>query len=181
MADFSLQIQISQPQSLKIHIRIPSWTGNYSILINQKEWKHKLKDLPTYEPTANGYDPRLSDYLTIERVWENGDLVEMNLEMPIQVHNVHPKVKSCSGKAALSRGPIVFCLEGIDNPGINLDTVKVNINSLQPVFEPDLLGGVMTLQGCNDQEQQLKFIPYAWWANREPCPMTVFIKCSNLD
>jgi hypothetical protein len=178
---FSFQIHTSQPQSLKIYLRIPSWAGNCSILINQQEWKHNSNELHSYEETANGYDPRLSYYLSIERVWEDGDLINMNLEMPIHIHHVHPKVKSCLGKAALSHGPIVFCLEGVDNPGINFETVKVDTKSLIPVFETDLLGGVMTLQGCTDQGQQLKFVPYAWWANREPCPMTVFFNCSNLD
>ena len=94
--------------------------------------------------------------------------------MPIQIHLVHPKVKSCLGKAALSRGPIVFCLEGVDNPNINLETVSVDQESLHPIFDPDLFGGVTSVVGKTVSGKDLKFIPYAWWTNRDPSPMTVF-------
>ncbi|MDO9086158.1 MAG: glycoside hydrolase family 127 protein [Anaerolineaceae bacterium] len=174
---YSLQITTSQPQAFKINLRIPSWANQYSIQINQQEWLQYLKPSLAVEPTANGYDPRHSHYIPIERTWEDGDTLHLNLELSIQVHHVHPKVKSCLGKAALSYGPIVFCLEGIDNPDINLETVEVDLHSLQPVFEPVLLGGVMTLQGCTSQGKPLKFIPYAWWANREISPMAVFFNC----
>jgi DUF1680 family protein len=95
--------------------------------------------------------------------------------MPIQIHLVHPKVKSCSGKAALSRGPIVYCLEGVYNPNINLETVSVDQESLHPIFDPDLFGGVMIVIGKTVTGKDLKFIPYAWWVNRDPSPMTVFL------
>jgi hypothetical protein len=94
--------------------------------------------------------------------------------MPIQIHLVHPKVKSCLGKAALSRGPIVYCLEGVGNPNINLETVSVDQESLHPIFDSDLFGGVMTVIRKTVSGKDLKFIPYAWWANRNPSPMTVF-------
>lgn len=174
---YTFQINTSQPQAFKIHLRIPSWANTSSIQINQQEWVQKSKPSLAFEQTANGYDPRISHYVSIEHTWEDGDILNLNLELSIQIHRVHPKVKSCPGKAALSYGPIVFCLEGVDNPGINLETVEVDLNSLKPVFEPVLLGGVMILQGSTTQGQPLKFIPYAWWANRVAGPMTVLFNC----
>jgi DUF1680 family protein len=174
--EYRLSIRTEQPQAFKIHLRIPSWVGDVKLFLNQEPIQANFHRINLKEKTAQGFDPRKAQYITVERVWQDGDEVSMQMEMPIQIHTVHPKVKSCSGKAALSRGPIVYCLEGIDNPGIDLETVKPDLASLVEIFEPDLLGGIMAIQGKTTEGKRLKFIPYAWWANREISPMTVFFK-----
>lgn len=172
--DYRLSIQTDQPQAFKIHLRIPSWVGDVKLFLNQQPFQANFHRIDLREKTAQGFDPRKSQYITVEREWQDGDEISLQLEMPIQVHPVHPKVKSCSGKAALSRGPIVYCLEVIDNPNMDLDTVTVDHQSLHVIFDPYLLGGVMTIIGKTVSGKDLKFIPYAWWANRDPSPMTVF-------
>ena len=174
--EYRLSIRNEQPQAIKIHLRIPSWVGDVKLYLNQERFQANFHRIDLKEKTAQGFDPRKAQYITLERVWQDGDEISLRLEMPIQIHSVHPKVKSCLGKAALSRGPIVYCLEGIDNPDVVLETVKPDLASLIEIFEPDLLGGIMTIQGKTTAGKSLKFIPYAWWANRVTSPMTVFFK-----
>jgi len=174
--EYRLSIRNEQPQAIKIHLRIPSWVGDVKLYLNQERFQANFHRINLKEKTAQGFDPRKAQYITLERVWQDGDEISLRLEMPIQIHSVHPKVKSCLGKATLSRGPIVYCLEGIDNPDVVLETVKPDLASLIEIFEPDLLGGIMTIQGKTTAGKSLKFIPYAWWANRETSQMTVFFK-----
>lgn len=171
---YQITISTDQPQYIPLHLRIPSWSGKVSLFLNNEPIHANFQRINLKEKTAQGYDPRLAQYITIDRTWQDGDQISLDLEMPIRIQPVHPKVKSCSGKAALSRGPIVYCLEGIDNPGVDLETIKPDLASLMEIFEPDLLGGIMTIQGKTTGGKILKFIPYAWWANRDPSPMTVF-------
>jgi len=172
---FQFSIKTTGLQKLKIHLRIPSWAGGVVLFFNNELIQPYLQNFNFKEIPAQGYDPRKAQYITIEREWQDGDHITLDMEMPLRIHPVHPKVKSCSGKAALSRGPIVYCLEGIDHPGINLETVQPVWEGLTPIFDAQLLGGVMTIQGKSTSGEKLKFIPYAWWANREPSPMTVFV------
>ncbi len=173
---YKLRIQTEQAQAFKIYLRLPSWAGKVQIFINGDEWDAQIPSSPALQPTAQGYDPRRAQTICIDRTWQNEDVLSLEMEMPIRIHCVHPKVKSCSGKAALSRGPLVFCLEGIDQPDVDLMNVILDPNSLSEKFDPDLLGGIMTILGRSSNGKPLKFIPYAWWANRDPSPMTVFVK-----
>lgn len=54
----------------------------------------------------------------MERDWKDGDVVEMNLDMEVEVVEADPRVKENVGKRAIQRGPLVYCLEQVDNPVI---------------------------------------------------------------
>lgn len=177
--NYTVQIHTEQTQQFALHLRVPSWAEGYRVLINQQEIRNaKLPTTPN-EATAHGYDPRNSAYITIDQEWKDGDTLTLELEMPIHFHTVHPKVKHSVGKFAIARGPLVYCLEGIDNPGIDLTDVKIRSDSLEAEFLPELLRGIMTLNGKSTTNLPVRFIPYAWWANREVSPMTVFVGLEN--
>lgn len=177
--EYSLRIQTSHPQTFSLHLRIPSWAGTYRILINNQEWPATKWNSTPNETTAHGYDPRQAFYVAIQREWNNGDKITLELDMPIQIHKVHPKVKSNAGKVSISRGPLVYCLEGVDNPSVDLMNVTIQASSLKAEFDPHTMEGVMLISGKTKQDQPLKLIPYAWWANREISPMTIFVKITE--
>jgi DUF1680 family protein len=77
---------------------------------------------------------------------------------------------------ALTRGPLVYCLESIDNPGLHLFAARLDPATFQPEFEPELLGGVWVLRGRTHQGQPCTAIPYYAWANRGPSQMTVWVR-----
>ena len=100
-----------------------------------------------------------------------------NLVMPIQMRRTHPKVKGHAGKVALTRGPLVYCLESVDNPEVDIFTAQLDPSSLRDEFFPDLLGGTVAIHGRTTDGAPLKFIPYFLWANRGESQMTVWANC----
>ena len=56
-------------------------------------------------------------YARIDRAWQHGDVIELALPMPVDRIKAHPKVEADIGRVALERGPIVYCLESVDNDG----------------------------------------------------------------
>jgi len=77
---------------------------------------------------------------------------------------------------AVTRGPLVYCLESVDNPGIDLFNVELDPDSLQAEFSPTHFGGITLLRGRSGSGQPLTFIPYFLWANRGESEMTVYVK-----
>ena len=71
---------------------------------------------------VNGERTAWRDVLTngfarLTRDWRSGDVIELDLPMPVRRVIAHPKVEDCAGKVALERGPIVYCFEGSDHDG----------------------------------------------------------------
>jgi DUF1680 family protein len=147
-----IHIKPEKQSEFKIHLRMPSWNSSN----------------PSDEQfTASGYDPRPADYETISRVWSpEGETLEFNFVMSIKFRRAHPKVKGHAGKVALTRGPLVYCLESIDNTNIDIFTAQLDPTSLHDEFVPDFLGGCVMIHGKTIAGAPLKFIPYFLWSNR---------------
>jgi DUF1680 family protein len=125
--------------------------------------------------TASGYDPRTSQFWPITRTWSPGDLIDIKWGMAIRLRRAHPKVKGHDGKAAISLGPIVYCLESVDNPGVDIFTVQVAPDSLQERCSPELLGGAVVVEAKSTEGIPLTLIPYHLWGNRGASQMTVWV------
>lgn len=165
---------------IKMESALP-WNGNVNIQVKsetQKEFTLHVRK-PSWnmtsarEPTASGYDPRLAAYETISV--EDGKTIELDLDMSIQIRRAHPKVKGHSGKAAVTRGPLVYCLESVDHPGIDIFSAQLDPASLYDEFVPDLFGGCVLIHGKTTDGRPLKFIPYFLWGNRGASQMTVWV------
>jgi DUF1680 family protein len=162
-----------------VHIRIPSWSGKASIRINNKP-----VDIPVltkhdglYEAqTASGFDPRTARFLPLQRNWSSGDVIDLDFEMPIILRHASPRTRGCKGKVALTRGPLVYCLENKDNLGIDIFKAKIIPNSIHTEPSPLLLGGILTLRGTTFDGKDFIAIPYQLWANRGESQMTVWIR-----
>jgi DUF1680 family protein len=161
-------------------IRIPSWTTKYSIAVNGQEAKYPLED----------------GYALIKREWQSGDKVGIIFDMPVTVMEANPMVRDNAGKVAVMRGPVVYCLEEVDN-GKDLHMVYIDEDpEFKVKYESDLLEGVVTLSckgkrhlrwECNDlyhpatfpwvEDVELLWIPYYTWANRKPGEMLVWVRC----
>ena len=107
-------------------------------------------------------------------------MVELDLPMPVQQVYAHEKVQEDQGKVALMRGPIVYCVEAADHPGVDLSRLVL---AQKPGFHPEhragLLGGLTVLQGMGLADEKrpvtVTAIPYYAWANREKGAMRVWI------
>ncbi len=99
----------------------------------------------------------------------------MDFDLPVNLHQVHPKVKGYHHKVAVTRGPLVYCLESIDNPDVDIFSTRLDTTSLQSEPAPEMLGGITILRGQTVGGQALTFIPYHLWANRGESQMTVWV------
>lgn len=163
-ADAPIRQVNTEPAGLKVHINGKPFPIPHSKLI-----------APTRDATAQGYDPRLSSFLPISRTWKPGDEIKLTFAMAIILRRAHSKVKNHAGKAALSRGPLVYCLESSDNPGVDLFTTILDPASLTPIVEDTALGRITILRGKSADGKTLTFIPYHLWANRGASQMTVWV------
>jgi DUF1680 family protein len=103
-------------------------------------------------------------------------VVELEFSLPITIRRPHPQVKSLRGKSALTRGPLVYCLESVDNPDFDLFETPLDLETVRAERRPDLLGGVWVLQGETATGQAFTAIPYYAWGNRGESQMTVWVR-----
>lgn len=169
-----------------LSMRIPDWADRHSLTVNG-------------HPRASGSIE--SGYLSVSRIWSAGDTVGLTLDIRPRITVLHPSVDAVRGTLALERGPLVYCLEDVDQaPGVDLDRVALNLDqTILETVEDDLLGQqVVTLRAqgslrdlsrwsgtgwaprdhqppTTSLEIELVAIPYYLWANRGPSTMRIFI------
>src|SRR5271167_1291689 len=176
----------AEPSEFTFYVRIPGWAARAEVSVNGK-------------PLA-GAKP--GEYMPIRRRWAAGDVVHLKMEMTPQVIEANPHVVEDAGRVAVQRGPLVYCLEQLDQPsGVKLDDVALDLGrktagEFRSEFKSDLLGGVVVLQhpgasldygsshdafystykadAPKNKPVPLTFIPYYAWANREATPMQVW-------
>lgn len=119
--------------------------------------------------------PQRASWLEVNRTWEDGDLLTVNLGLPIRVLRAHHKVRSVRGKVALARGPLVYCLESSDNPQVDIFATQLDPSSLTAA-PADLFGGIVVIKGRSISGDVLTFIPYHLWGNRGQSQMSVFVR-----
>jgi len=132
-------------------------------------------------PASDGYVHLKRRWQTRDRLSDQGaDTVELGLPMPVHRVLAHENVEENRGKVALMRGPIVYCLEAVDHPEVDVFRLALPQNAeLRAEHRPDLLGGVTVLSGKALADGQhlvtLTAVPYYAWCNREKGRMTVWI------
>ena len=185
--DGGVQITVTpaQPSDFTFYVRIPGWADHAQVAVNAK--------------TVPGAMP--GEYLQIRRRWSPGDVIELKVEVVPQVIEANPRVADDTGRVAIQRGPLIYCLEEIDQPsGISLSDVAVNpgrqpAEQFQTEFKSDLLGGTVVLhhtgavyergasqkalysrygREARTRKVPLTFIPYYAWANRQATSMQVW-------
>jgi DUF1680 family protein len=116
-----ITVALAEPAKFELALRIPAWCSAAKIKVNGKSVPVKVEQ----------------GYARVARAWRGGDKVELTLPMEAQLVRAHPSVWADAGRAAITRGPIVYCLEGADN-GANLadlalDTpAKLTVKIAQP-------------------------------------------------
>ena len=118
--------------------------------------------------------------------------------MKVEMWDAHTSVRNNIDKVAVSRGPIVYCLEEVDN-GENLHLLSLDKNTeFTYQFREDLLGGVGVINAKGSErsamsssnsnlyqkhkaqietkERELMLIPYFAWGNRGENEMRVWIR-----
>jgi uncharacterized protein len=173
-----VKIESELPWDGKVMIHVkPEETCEFTIYVRKPSWE----SLPLYkQQTASGYDPRSADYETMSRIWSaDGEMLEFNFDTSIRLRRAHAKVKGHAGKVAITRGPLVYCLESMDHPDLDIFAAQLDPSALRDEFDADLLGGCVVIHGKTADGKPLKFIPYFLWGNRGPSQMTVWVNSSE--
>ncbi len=184
--DVKISVSPSTPSEFVVYVRIPSWSAKNVVKVNGGQ--------------IDGAQP--GRYLAIRRHWLANDIIELNFDMTTQLLKANPAVNEDRGRVAFQRGPIVFCMEHLDQSnrdhGMSLAGYAVKLDGLTSAqFDALLLNGVMVLEhpGSISQPQtdrglyysadktikeqeipvKVKLIPYYAWANRDPAAMQVWI------
>jgi hypothetical protein len=175
-------VQDAPSRAFTVFLRIPGWSKNAQLLVNGK---------PAAANTAPG------QYAAVHRNWKAGDVISLQLPMPVTLMESNPLVEETRNQVAVKRGPIVYCLESADLPkGTNLfDVVMTDQVKLQPVPMKIDNSNFMGLTGnallrkdtgwqktlyreasVNDTRPvKVTFIPYYAWGNRGVSDMTVWV------
>ena len=178
-----LTVNPDQAADFSLKLRIPGWAMGRPVPSDL----YKLTDakVSPISLTVNGEKteakPAEDGYVHLQRTWKAGDVVELNLPMPIQRVYANEKVEADRGKVTLMRGPLVYCIEAADQPGVDLPKLVLpRIAEMTAKHRADLLGGVTILEGdaLADGKTPLKMtaIPYYAWQNRTKGGMTVWIQ-----
>ncbi len=159
-----IHIHVNPPQSttFSLHLRIPAWTPEARVELNGQEVPLPEEKTPVY--------------FSIQREWTQGAEIRLNFEVTPHFVASHPRVKENRGKMAIMRGPLVYCLEGVDNPAIDIfRTTLRRQQELRDEYNPDLLGGVWVVKGHTINGTEFTAIPFYAWANRSVSPMRVWM------
>lgn len=118
--------------SFSIFLRIPAWSKDFTLRVNGE---------------SSALEPR-NGYIRIYRKWKTGDYVELELSMKTELVESHPFVEANRWKAAVKRGPMVFCAEHADNPAFDVRTLALTEDKLQTQYaEYEPLGKIVTVTG----------------------------------
>jgi uncharacterized protein len=186
--DINFEVGVPSPQRFTLHLRVPAWCERWRVAVNNE---HASRSVNSEQVMANGY-------IQITREWNPGDVVEYKMEMPIRAIWAHPAVRDLQRHVALERGPIVYCLEGVDHTGIPLDRIGIDPYNVSKEFQVEqdenLLGGISLLrgkgtivdesgwenvlyrnQGPSSKSIEITAIPYYAWENRAAGEMRVWL------
>jgi len=177
-----IQIAVSPYKEAEfgMFIRIPGWAQNRPVPGDLYQYMEEYEDEPIM--AVNGESMPLDlvkGYALIHRTWKEGDVIQLDLPMPVRRVQSHPNVAENTGKVALERGPLVYCVEGIDHEGEALDLILPEDPEIYMEFDPNLLKGLVVIKGNVLQKgnlRELTAIPYYAWSHRGVGEMTVWLQ-----
>lgn len=180
--DDEVALSVQTEGSFTLKLRIPAWAEGATVSVNGE--------------AAEGV--KAGSYVSLARAWRAGDTVKLLLPMPVRYLETHPYVTENTGRVALARGPLLYCVEGADHPETDVrDLVLLHDPAFTTDHRRELLGGVTVLTGRARRldtstwdgtlyrtageagtltETTLTAVPYFVWANREAGPMQVWLQ-----
>jgi DUF1680 family protein len=170
--DGRVELTVTTATPLMLSLRVPGWAEGALI---------------------DGVPAAVRDgYAEVRRDWTGGTTVTLDLPMPARVVRPHPRIDAVRGCVAVTRGPLVYCLEQADLPsGVVLEDVRLDPSApFSDASLPDVpvaltARGRVELPVSDElygpgaavaaEPVELTAVPYFLWGNREPGPMRVWI------
>ncbi len=174
-----VKIDPKQATEFTLCVRIPGWARGKPVPTSLYRYVDSSDTAVTLSVNGETVAVRpVKGYARIKRIWSKGDVVELVLAMPVRRVVTHTKVADNRGKVALERGPLVYCLEGIDNSGKALGQSLADAAKISVKWQPALLHGVNVLR-AKQGKTELTFVPYYAWAHRGIGEMAVWLTRTN--
>ena len=179
-----IAVEPESKREFSLFLRIPGWCRGATTTINGREASIRSR---------NGY-------AELRRRWSPGDAVRLNLPMRPEALTANPQMAEARGSVALKRGPLVYCLESVDNPGVPVREVDLQVGpgsaTLREIPDTGPVEGAVAILGegsvptepWNDlyrsvdaprrrrKRVELKAIPFFAWGNRGKSEMTLWIR-----
>jgi uncharacterized protein len=187
----AVKMTISPDHSTKLtlNVRIPGWARDEAVPSDLYRFTDKAAEAVVLKVNGKSTPINLNKgYVSVTRKWKRGDVLELNLPMPVRRIVANNLVQADRGRVALQRGPIVYAAEWADNPDDRVRNLVLRDDAkLTAEFKPDLLNGVEVVKAkaislaydaqgkINRKEQDFTAIPYYAWANRGAGEMIVWI------
>ncbi len=173
-----VELSTASPSPFTLAVRIPDYVQRFSLTIDGK---------PTVVEPQNGYALLSLDAGT--------RIIVITLDFSAHLVYANEQVRAAAGQAAVMRGPLLYCLEEMDNP-VPLSSLQIDCNTAFSESWTEELGGAVLLQanGCRAkspltdrlyqneaptrEKEPLRFLPYCFWSNRTPGEMRTFVRVS---
>ncbi len=177
--DGHIRIVFHGQEPFTFSCRIPGWCRNASVSLNGQ-------DLSSLQ--------RQNGCLTWKRLWQDGDVVELSLAMPVEIVRADLRVSACRGRVAIRRGPLVYAVEGLDNAADPGSLLLDPESAWQFEAVEGLPEGTLGLRGKGWKESlpddgglyfsatpqfeavSILAVPYALWQNRGDSRMSVWLR-----
>lgn len=185
----TINVEPEKAGKFDVLVRIPGWALNRPVpsdLYTYMNPTQKEVELKINGKQVN-YSIEENGYAALSRKWEKGDKIEISLPMDIHRVIAHEKVEANKGKVSLERGPMVYCLEWVDNDGEVLNSILNDDSKINSEYKSEMLDGVIILtmdaksahcdinNKITEGYKRLTAIPYYAWANRGSGEMAVWI------
>lgn len=170
-----VKLTVAESAKFALMLRIPGWAKEYSVKLNGENVNTSVKD----------------GFIVMDRAFAAGDVIKLSLPMDVRFIKASLHSPNYAGRTALTRGPLVYCIEERDN-GDHLWSLSVSPENVETEHDPALLGGVTKLM-CNGRREEivdelygetlpetektkLTFVPYYAWGNRGKGEMSVWVR-----
>ena len=172
-----LTVSLKTPATFSLRLRIPGWAEGHPVPSDLYSYDDATPTSWTLRVAGQDAKPtREQGYAVISREWKNGDVVELDLPMPVRTVRGNAHIAAVTGSVALERGPMLYCVEGTDSK-IAPDHLALSSSAKIKVSpRSDLLGGITTLEVTDGADETFTAIPYYAWSNRTLAPMAVWLK-----
>lgn len=152
-------------------IHVPQHALNMTLRVNGEEVSNATED----------------GYCRIRREWQRGDRMAVEFDMPVRRIHAHPRVRDAASKVALARGPLVYCVEGMDHHA-SLSSIVLPESAVVHTTVEEIVvlcaegiaqcasDGLYSVDAAKAMPIPIRAIPYFAWGNREPGDMQVWIR-----
>ena len=189
--DGKVQISVTPEKQTEfdLFIRIPGWAENQPVPGNTYRYSDSASEKISL--TLNGVPATfkmVNGYAVIKKTWKKGDIVVLNMPMPVRKIVAIDAVKDNINRVALQRGPLIYCFEHVDNVGKSMNILIPDNVTFISEFKPELLNGIVVLKAeapvaiisddnlnISSVVRNIMAIPFFSWANRGEGQMQVWM------